>query len=90
LLNSLLGIIIWLTFSDKVQQMAIKRTMTLNLSDEEMAVLEELAIRKDISKTAVIRQALRFYQVVDARLSAGEKLIFEDEAKQKKSELMVL
>ena len=64
--------------------------MTLNLSDEEMAVLVDLAAKKDLTKTAVIRQALRLYQVVDARLSAGEKLIFEDEAKQKKSEMMVL
>ncbi len=70
--------------------MPTKRTMTLNLSDEEMAVLDDLAIKKDLTKTAVIRQALRLYQVVDARLSAGEKLIFEDEAKQKKSEMMVL
>ena len=70
--------------------MATKRTMTLNLSDEEMAVLDDLATRKDLTKTAVIRQALRLYQVVDARLSAGEKLIFEDESKQKKAELMVL
>lgn len=70
--------------------MPIKRTMTLNLSDEEMAVLDDLATKKDLTKTAVIRQALRLYQVVDARLSAGEKLIFEDEAKQKKSEMMVL
>ena len=67
-----------------------KRTMNLNLSDEEMIVLEELSARKDITKTAVIRQALRLYQVIDAKLLAGEKLIFEDEAKQKKSELMVL
>jgi len=70
--------------------MALKRTMTLNLSDEEMAVLDELSSRKELSKTVVIRQALRLYQLVDARLSAGEKLIFEDEAKQKKAELMVL
>ena len=64
--------------------------MTLNLSDEEMAVLDDLAVKKDLTKTAVIRQALRLYQVVDARLTAGEKLIFEYEAKQKKSEIMVL
>jgi predicted transcriptional regulator len=70
--------------------MATKRTMTLNLSDEEMVVLEELSLRKDITKTAVIRQALRLYQVIDAKLLAGEKLIFEDEANQKKSELMML
>ena len=70
--------------------MAEKRTMTLNLTDEEMKVLDEMARRKDLSKTAVIRQALRLYQVVDARLANGEKLIFEDEAKNKKSEVMVL
>lgn len=70
--------------------MATKRTMTLNLSDEEMFVIEELSVRKDITKTAVIRQALRLYQIVDAKLLAGEKLIFEDEVKQKKSELVML
>jgi len=74
----------------ETRSMALKRTMTLNLSDEEMAVLDELSSRKELSKTVVIRQALRLYQLVDARLSAGEKLIFEDEAKQKKAELMVL
>ncbi|MBW4472617.1 MAG: transcriptional regulator [Stenomitos rutilans HA7619-LM2] len=68
----------------------IKKTMTLNLSEAEMLVLEELANKKDLSKTAVLRQALRLYQMVEARLSAGEKLVFEDEKAQKKAELMVL
>ena len=67
-----------------------KKTMTLNLSESEMRVLEELANKKDLSKTAVLRQALRLYQIVEARLSAGEKLVFEDEKAQKKAELMVL
>ena len=67
-----------------------KRTMTLNLTDGEMQALEALAARKDLSKTAVIRQAIRLYQLVDARLAAGEKLVFEDELAKKKSELMVL
>jgi predicted transcriptional regulator len=67
-----------------------KKTMTLNLTDAEMRVLEELAKKKDLSKTAVIRQALRLYQMVDARLAAGEKVFFEDEKAQKKAELMVL
>jgi predicted transcriptional regulator len=67
-----------------------KRTMTLNLSEVEMRVLDELAKNKDLSKTAVLRQALRLYQMVDARLSAGEKLIFEDGKARKKAELMVL
>ncbi len=68
----------------------IKRTMTLNLTESEMQVLEALAKQKEVTKTAVIRQAIRIYQMIDARLSVGEKLVFEDEAAQKKAELMVL
>jgi len=69
--------------------MATKRTMTLNLTDAEMAALEELSEKKDLSKTAVLRQALRLYQMVDARIERGDKLFFEDEAKAK-AEVMVL
>ena len=67
-----------------------KRTMTLNLTATEMEALDELAQRKDLSKTAVIRQALRLLQLVDTRVSQGEKLFFEDELQKRKSELMVL
>jgi hypothetical protein len=67
-----------------------KRTMTLNLTDAEMGVLEDLAARKELSKTALIRQALRLYQLVDARLSKGEKVFIEDEAAKKKMELMLI
>jgi predicted transcriptional regulator len=67
-----------------------KRTMTLNLTAGEMEALDELARKKDLSKTAVIRQALRLYQMVDLRLAQGEKLFFEDELQKKKLELMVL
>ena len=70
--------------------MRAKRTMTLNLTASEMDALEELARRKDLSKTAVIRQALRLYQLVDTRVAQGEKLFFEDELQRKKSEVMVL
>lgn len=38
------------------------KTMTLNLGDKEMAVLEDLASDAGMSKTAVMRQALRLYQ----------------------------
>ncbi|WP_165235128.1 ribbon-helix-helix protein, CopG family [Aquisphaera insulae] len=69
--------------------MGAKRTMTLNLTDAEMATLEELSEKKDLSKTAVLRQALRLYQMVDARIERGDKLFFEDEAKAK-AEVMVL
>jgi len=32
-----------------------KKTMTLNLTEREMEVLEELSRKKELSKTAVIR-----------------------------------
>ncbi len=67
-----------------------KKTMTLNLTESEMRALEALSERKDLTKTAVIRQALRLYQLLDARMAAGEKLFFEDELAKKKAELMLL
>lgn len=66
-----------------------KRTMTLNLTDKEMRVLEALSTQKDLSKSAILRQALRLYQLVDLRLAEGGKLFFEDRKKDK-AELMVL
>jgi predicted transcriptional regulator len=67
-----------------------RRTMTLNLTDREMEALDELAGRKDLSKTQVVRQAIRLYQAVESRLENGEKLYFEDKDKSSKSELMML
>jgi hypothetical protein len=67
-----------------------KRTMTLNMTDAEMQVLEALSERKDLSKTAVLRQALRLYQMLDARVEKGDKLVFENEITHDKAELMLL
>jgi hypothetical protein len=69
--------------------MSTKRTMTLNLTDAEMRVLEGLCEKKDLSKTALLRQALRLYQVVESRLEKGEKFFFEDDKKEK-AEVMML
>lgn len=70
--------------------MVARRTMTLNLTEAEMAVLEALSEKKELSKTALLRQALRMYQVIDVRLERGDKLIFEDDKTKEKSELMML
>ena len=67
-----------------------KKTMTLNLTDAEMEALENLSEQKDMSKTALLRQALRLYQAVEIRLASGEKLFFEDEEKKTKAEVMML
>lgn len=69
---------------------AIKRTMTLNLTDSEMAALDQLSGRKDLSKTALIRQALRLYQMVDQRAQSGQRLYFENDSTKEKAELMLL
>jgi hypothetical protein len=53
-------------------------------------VLDDLSARKDLTKTAVLRQALRLYQTVEARVEKGDKLLFENEATKEKAELMFL
>ena len=70
--------------------MAAKRTMTLNLTDAEMRALVELCEKKDLSKTAVLRQALRLYQLIENRVDKGDKLFFEDEKTKEKAEVMML
>lgn len=64
--------------------------MTLNLTDAEMNVLELLCEKKELSKTALIRQAIKLYQLVDDRMENGDRLIFENIKKKEKLELKVL
>lgn len=75
---------------DKRENMGEKRTMTLNLTGQEMAVLEELARKKDLSKTGVMKLALRLLQTIDARVEPGKKLLIEDDGTREKSELVLL
>lgn len=70
--------------------MSAKKTMTLNLTEAEMSALEELCIEKDMNKTAVLRQALRLYQLINSRRNAGEKLFLENDIAKEKKELVVL
>jgi hypothetical protein len=64
--------------------------MTLNLTPQEMAVLEALAAKKELTKTGVIKLAFRLLQTLDARIELGKKLFMEDEATKDKSELVIL
>ena len=64
--------------------------MTLNLTPREMAVLEELAAAKDLSKTGVMKLALRLLQAVDAKVRMGQKLFVENDQTKEKSELVIL
>ena len=64
--------------------------MTLNLTEREMRVVEELANKKDLSKTGVMKLALRLLQSIDERVEPGKKLLVEDEETKEKSELVIL
>ena len=70
--------------------MPARRTMTLNLTEAEMEVLAALSKRRELSKTALLRQALRMYQMIEARLESGNKLFFENEETKEKAEIMML
>ncbi|MDR2209129.1 MAG: hypothetical protein LBE22_09195 [Azoarcus sp.] len=70
--------------------MPARKTMTLNLTDAEMAVLEGLCARKDINKTTLLRQALRLYQTIDVRAERGDRLFFENELSKEKAEVVLL
>ncbi len=67
-----------------------KRQMTLILNDKEMTVLDDLAGRRGLTKTALLKQALRLYQSVTDRIDGGEKVFFEHPASKEKTELMVI
>ncbi len=55
-----------------------------------MEVLDALSSDRALTKTAVLRQALRLYQTIDQRQQRGEKLFFENEKSKEKAELMLL
>ena len=67
-----------------------KRQMTLMLNDKEMNLLDQLSERRGMSKTALLRQALRMYQSVTERIDNGEKVFVEHPGTKEKAELMVL
>lgn len=59
-------------------------TMTFNMTDREMEVLTSLAASKELSKTALLKQALRLYQIVDKHLADGERMMFSGDGKRAK------
>jgi hypothetical protein len=52
--------------------------MTLNLSHKEMDAVNHMASSSDLNKTALIKQALRFYQHVSAKQREGFKMAWID------------
>jgi regulatory protein YycI of two-component signal transduction system YycFG len=66
-----------------------KTLISLNLSDAELDLLSELSNRKEMSKSAVLRQALRMMSMIEQRIERGEKFYFES-LDREKSEMVLL
>jgi hypothetical protein len=66
-----------------------KCVLTVQFSEDEMAVMDEICQRKHTTKNALLRQCLRLYQLVDVRMNAGQKLFFEDK-ENRKSEMIIV
>ncbi len=65
------------------------KTLTLKLKEQEMEAINAMADKKGLSKTALIKQALRVFQAIDERIERGEKLFLEG-ANEEKAELLLL
>ncbi len=62
----------------------------LNLSKNEMSVLDRLALSKGQTRSAVLRQALRLYESLDLRMAQGARLVLEETDKKGKAEVLFL
>lgn len=58
------------------------RYVTLELTVEEERAIDELAATQDLSYQAVLRQALRLYQMTQRRLATGETMHFSGDGQR--------
>jgi regulatory protein YycI of two-component signal transduction system YycFG len=65
-----------------------KTLISLNLSPSELDLLSNLSEKKEMSKSAVLRQALRVLGTIESRISQGERFYFEN-AEKDKSEVLL-
>ncbi len=65
------------------------KTLTLKLKERDMDAIDAMAAKKGMTKTALIKQALRVFQAIDERIERGDKLFVEDRDEQK-AELLLL
>ena len=69
--------------------MSKKTLISINLSEAELNLLAELSEKKEMSKSAVLRQALRMMGLIEQRISQGEKFYLESADKEKSEILLV-
>lgn len=69
--------------------MSKKTLISINLSEAELNLLAELSEKKEMSKSAVLRQALRMMGLIEQRITQGEKFYLESADKEKSEVLLV-
>lgn len=69
--------------------MSKKTLISLNLSEAELDLLSQLSEKKEMSKSAVLRQALRMMGTIEQRVERGDKFYFES-LNEEKSEVILL
>ena len=69
--------------------MSKKTLISINLSPVELELLAKLSEKKEMSKSAVLRQALRMMGLLEQRINQGEKFYFESVDKEKSEVVLV-
>ena len=69
--------------------MSKKTLISINLSPVELELLAELSEKKEMSKSAVLRQAFRMMGLLEQRINQGEKFYFESVDKEKSEVVLV-
>lgn len=65
------------------------KTMTLNLTVHEMDALNALSEQKGMSKTAVMKAALKMYQMIEKKLETGGRVYFQSEQDRALLEVLI-
>lgn len=60
------------------------QSLHLNLTNNEQAAIHKLCLENELSLPAVFRQALRWYQLIQERIKAGETFSFSGDAQRAK------
>ena len=79
----------WHNFYPDKRKGTHMKTLTLKLKEREMEAIDAMADKKGLTKTALIKQALRVFQAIDERIERGEKLFLEG-TNEEKAELLLL
>lgn len=66
-----------------------KYALKLNLSTSELESMQKICTEKSLSKTALIRRALKLYEILDKHTTEGSKIYIRTEDLNKEIELLL-